>query len=107
MPSRFSSEHSKVDAEVLAENLKARFKRVDIDNLFQTYLDVMSVHFEGHPPNVAEENIQSRIRGNILMAFSNKLGSLVLSTGNKTELALGYCTLYCLLYTSPSPRDGW
>lgn len=94
MPSRFSSEHSKVDAEVLAENLKARFKKIDIDNLFQTYLDVMSVHFEGHPPNVAEENIQSRIRGNILMAFSNKLGSLVLSTGNKTELALGYCTLY-------------
>ena len=94
MPSRFSSEHSKVDAEVLAENLKAKFKRIDIDNLFQTYLDVMSVHFEGHAPNVAEENIQSRIRGNILMAFSNKLGSLVLSTGNKTELALGYCTLY-------------
>ena len=54
----------------------------------------MNVHFDGSNPNVAEENIQSRIRGNILMAFSNKFGSLVLSTGNKTELALGYCTLY-------------
>ena len=94
MPSRFSSDHSKIDAKKLAENLNSSYKTINIDNLFQTYLDVMSDHFEGYPPNVAEENIQSRIRGNLLMAFSNKLGSLVLSTGNKTELALGYCTLY-------------
>ena len=94
MPSRFSSDHSKIDAKKLAKNLNTSYKTIDIDNLFQTYLDIMSDHFEGYPPNVAEENIQSRIRGNLLMAFSNKLGSLVLSTGNKTELALGYCTLY-------------
>ena len=94
MPSRFSSEHSKIDAKQLAKNLDTNFKTVDIDSLFQAYLNVMDVHFDGSDPNVAEENIQSRIRGNILMAFSNKFGSLVLSTGNKTELALGYCTLY-------------
>ena len=94
MPSRFSSDHSKIDAKQLAKNLDTNFKTVDIDSLFQAYLDVMNVHFDGSNPNVAEENIQSRIRGNILMAFSNKFGSLVLSTGNKTELALGYCTLY-------------
>ena len=94
MPSRFSSDHSKSDAKQLAKNLNTNFKTVDIDSLFQAYLDVMNVHFDGSDPNVAEENIQSRIRGNILMAFSNKFGSLVLSTGNKTELALGYCTLY-------------
>ena len=94
MPSRFSSDHSKIDAKQLAKNLDANFKTVDIDSLFQAYLDIMNIHFDGSDPNVAEENIQSRIRGNILMAFSNKFGSLVLSTGNKTELALGYCTLY-------------
>ena len=94
MPSRFSSDHSKSDAKQLAKNLDTNFKTVDIDSLFQAYLDIMNIHFDGSDPNVAEENIQSRIRGNILMAFSNKFGSLVLSTGNKTELALGYCTLY-------------
>ncbi|MED5269087.1 MAG: NAD(+) synthase, partial [Candidatus Neomarinimicrobiota bacterium] len=67
---------------------------IDIDDLFEKYLDTLSHKFKGMENNVAEENIQSRIRGNILMAFSNKFGCLVLSTGNKTELALGYCTLY-------------
>jgi len=94
MPSRFSSEHSKTDAELLAKNLNANFKSIDIDGLFEKYLEVFEPHFEGLDKNVAEENIQSRIRGNILMGFSNKFGCLVLSTGNKTELALGYCTLY-------------
>ena len=65
-----------------------------IDSLFESYLEVLNPKFKGLESNVAEENIQSRIRGNILMAFSNKFGCLVLSTGNKTELALGYCTLY-------------
>ena len=74
MPSRFSSDHSKIDAKQLAKNLDANFKTVDIDSLFQAYLDVMNVYFDGSDPNVAEENIQSRIRGNILMAFSNKFG---------------------------------
>ena len=67
---------------------------IRIDELFQNYLDTLQGQFVGTKENVAEENIQSRIRGNILMAVSNKFGSLVLSTGNKTELAMGYCTLY-------------
>jgi len=94
MPSRFSSDHSKNDAIELAKNLNANFEMIDIDNLFQNYLDALVNTFKGTSPNVAEENIQSRIRGNILMAISNKFGCLVLSTGNKTELGLGYCTLY-------------
>lgn len=94
MPSRFSSDHSKIDANDLAQNLKAHFETIDIDGLFEKYLDILAPSFKGLDINVAEENIQSRIRGNILMALSNKFGYLVLSTGNKTELALGYCTLY-------------
>ena len=94
MPSRYSSDHSKADAKELAGNLNAHFDTIDIDSLFEKYLDVLSSKFKGLKSNVAEENIQSRIRGNILMAISNKFGCLVLSTGNKTELALGYCTLY-------------
>ncbi len=94
MPSRFSSNHSKIDAKQLAKNLKTNFETIDIDGLFEKYLDVLSPSFKGLDKNVAEENIQSRIRGNLLMAMSNKFGYLVLSTGNKTELALGYCTLY-------------
>tara|TARA_Y100000817_G_scaffold235318_1_gene187563 strand:- start:2023 stop:2925 length:903 start_codon:yes stop_codon:yes gene_type:complete len=94
MPSRFSSNHSKSDAKELATNLNANFETIDIDALFQKYLDTLDHKFKGMETNVAEENIQSRIRGNILMAFSNKFDCLVLSTGNKTELALGYCTLY-------------
>ena len=70
------------------------FDTIDIDGLFGKYLDALDEKFEGTESNVAEENIQSRIRVNILMAISNKFGCLVLSTGNKTELALGYCTLY-------------
>jgi NAD+ synthase (glutamine-hydrolysing) len=94
MPSRFSSDHSKSDAKKLASNLNSNFDTIDIDGLFGKYLDVLDGKFKGTESNVAEENIQSRIRGNILMAISNKFGYLVLSTGNKTELALGYCTLY-------------
>ena len=94
MPSRFSSDHSKSDAKKLASNLNTNFDTIDIDGLFGKYLDTLDEKFKGTESNVAEENIQSRIRGNILMAISNKFGCLVLSTGNKTELALGYCTLY-------------
>jgi NAD+ synthase (glutamine-hydrolysing) len=94
MPSRFSSNHSKTDAKMLAEKLNSNYQTIDIDELFEKYLDVLKPSFKGLKQNVAEENIQSRIRGNILMALSNKFGCLVLSTGNKTELALGYCTLY-------------
>ncbi len=94
MPTRYSSEHSREDATQLAENLGIRFSTVPIDEVFQAYLDSLAEPFAGRKPDSAEENIQARIRGNILMALSNKFGSLVLTTGNKSELSVGYCTLY-------------
>jgi len=94
MPSRYSSEHSKSDAKQLADNLGILFLTIPIDSIFTAYLDQLKQHFKGQPPDVAEENLQSRIRGNLLMALSNKYAGLVLTTGNKTELALGYATLY-------------
>lgn len=94
MPSRYSSDHSRRDAEALSKNLRITYTAIPIDEIFQAYEKTLKQPFEGHPADVTEENIQARIRGNILMAFSNKFGYLVLTTGNKTELALGYCTLY-------------
>ncbi len=94
MPSPYTSEESIEDAEALAENLHIKCITLPIGNIFSSYLNVLAPVFEGRPPNVAEENIQARIRGNLLMAISNKLGHMVLSTGNKSELAVGYCTLY-------------
>jgi len=94
MPSRFSSEHSKNDAKKLAENLGIDFRSIEIEDIVSEYEETLATHFEGEERNVAEENIQARTRGNLLMALSNKFNWLVLSTGNKTELALGYCTLY-------------
>jgi NAD+ synthase (glutamine-hydrolysing) len=94
MPSRYSSGHSKSDAKVLAENLGVEFLTIPIEPIFSAYLDQLEGPFKGRPPDVAEENLQSRIRGTLLMALSNKFGGLVLATGNKTELALGYATLY-------------
>lgn len=94
MPSRYSSEASVRDAHTLAENLGIEFKVIPIDSTFQSYLDMLSSEFSGTEPGVAEENIQARIRGNILMALSNKFGYLVLTTGNKSETACGYATLY-------------
>jgi NAD+ synthase (glutamine-hydrolysing) len=94
MPSPFSSEGSMVDAHQLAENLGAECRTIPITAIYQSYLKTMTPHFEGRTPDTTEENIQARIRGNILMAISNKYGHLVLSTGNKSELAVGYCTLY-------------
>jgi NAD+ synthase (glutamine-hydrolysing) len=94
MPSRFSSEHSKTDAESLASNLGIELVSVPIDPIFSTYEKDLAPQFKGRPSDVAEENLQARIRGNILMALSNKFGHMVLATGNKTELALGYATLY-------------
>jgi NAD+ synthase (glutamine-hydrolysing) len=70
------------------------FKVIPIKQPYQCYLELLEGHFAGAEPDITEENIQARIRGNILMAFSNKQGYLVLSTGNKSELAVGYCTLY-------------
>ncbi len=94
MPSRYSSEGSVRDAQELACKLGIRFKIVPIHEIFDTYRKALAPVFGGLPEDVAEENIQSRIRGNILMALSNKFGELVLTTGNKSELAVGYCTLY-------------
>ncbi len=93
MPTRFSSDHSLRDAETLARNLGINYHVVPIDSIFQSYLDALAPVLPG-PPGVAEENIQARVRGAVLMAFSNKHGCLLLSTGNKSELAVGYCTLY-------------
>ena len=93
MPTRFSSDHSLRDAETLARNLGINYHVVAIDSIFQSYLDALAPVLPG-PPGVAEENIQARVRGAVLMAFSNKHGCLLLSTGNKSELAVGYCTLY-------------
>jgi NAD+ synthase (glutamine-hydrolysing) len=94
MPSPFSSRGSIEDSRQLARNLGISFKVIGISEVYKSYLDTLSVHFAGMEPGITEENVQARIRGNILMAFSNKFGYLVLSTGNKSELAVGYCTLY-------------
>lgn len=94
MPSRYSSPGSKEDARQLAENLGIEYREVPIENPFQSYLDLLSPHFSNLPPDATEENLQARIRGTILMAFSNKFGYIILSTGNKSELAMGYVTLY-------------
>jgi NAD+ synthase (glutamine-hydrolysing) len=96
MPTRYSSDESREDAAQLAENLGIRYLTVPIDGVFQAYLDTLAdlPDWAGRKPDSAEENIQARIRGNILMALSNKFGWLVLTTGNKSEMSVGYCTLY-------------
>lgn len=94
MPSPYSSPGSVEDSRKLADNLGIEFKVVPIDAIFNSYLDTLREHFDGMEADTTEENIQARIRGNILMAFSNKFGSIALSTGNKSEMAVGYCTLY-------------
>ena len=94
LPSKFSNDHSLEDACTLSENLGIHYQTITIEDTVTVYETVLEPLFEGKERNAAEENVQARIRGNILMALSNKFGWLVLSTGNKTELALGYCTLY-------------
>jgi len=94
MPSRFSSQHSIDDARSLADNLGVRFDLIPIDDVFGAHLDSLAVVFAGAEGGVAEENLQARVRGATLMAISNKLGPLVAATGNKSELAVGYATLY-------------
>lgn len=94
MPTRFSSEASWEDARLLAKNLGITLKKIPIDETFQHFLDLLTPEFAGMPFDVTEENLQSRIRGTILMALSNKFGHIVLSTGNKSEMAMGYATLY-------------
>jgi NAD+ synthase (glutamine-hydrolysing) len=94
MPGPYSSEGSKADAVTLAKNLGIRFLSLPITPVFETYTKALAPAFGDRPVDVTEENIQARIRGNYLMAISNKFGSMVLSTGNKSETAVGYCTLY-------------
>lgn len=94
MPSRYSSSHSHEDAITLARNLGIKFITISIEQIFRFYLLVLEPHFTGLGRDTAEENLQARIRGNILMAFSNKFGWLVLTTGNKSEMSTGYATLY-------------
>ena len=94
MPSRYSSPGSISDAELLSRNLSIRLLTIPIENVFKAYLEVLAEPFKGVKPDVTEENIQARIRGNLLMALSNKFGWLVLTTGNKSEMATGYTTLY-------------
>ena len=94
MPSRYSSQHSIDDARDLATNLGIRFDVVPMDDVFAAYLKTLSPLFGDTPEDLTEENLQARIRGAILMALSNKFGPLVLATGNKSEMAVGYSTLY-------------
>jgi NAD+ synthase (glutamine-hydrolysing) len=94
MPSRYSSEGASTDAAELAANLGIDYRTVPIEAAHATFLDLLAPCFTGLPPGLTEENLQSRIRGVILMALSNKLGWLVLTTGNKSEAAVGYSTLY-------------
>jgi NAD+ synthetase len=94
MPGPYSSPGSIRDAETLSHNLGIEFRVIPITPVFESYLGTLDPAFEGEPRDVTEENIQARIRGNVLMALSNKFGSLLLTTGNKSELAVGYCTLY-------------
>jgi NAD+ synthase (glutamine-hydrolysing) len=94
LPSRYSSEGSVNDARELARNVGLTLRILSIEDIFKAYLESLSSVFEGRPADIAEENIQARIRGTLLMAYSNKFSSLLLTTGNKSELAVGYCTLY-------------
>jgi NAD+ synthase (glutamine-hydrolysing) len=94
MPSRFSSLSGIEDAEDLSKNLRFELKDIPIDSIFQSFLNLLSPFFYGMPFDTAEENLQARIRGMVLMGVSNKLGYIVLSTGNKSEIAMGYVTLY-------------
>lgn len=94
LPSRYTSAQSCEDAEKVAKNLKIRLEKISIDALFQLYLETLAPYFKETEQDHTEENLQARIRGMILMAFSNKFGYLTLGTGNKSEMAMGYSTLY-------------
>ncbi|HBE44162.1 MAG TPA: NAD+ synthase [Deltaproteobacteria bacterium] len=94
MPSLYTSEESRIDVQGLAKNLQIELIEVSIDSIFTTYLSSLSGVFKDMKADITEENIQARIRGNILMALSNKFGWLVLTTGNKSEMSVGYATLY-------------
>jgi NAD+ synthase (glutamine-hydrolysing) len=94
MPSRYTSEASNTDAEAIAKNLGIDTQVVPIGPAFDAYMEMLEGPFKGLPEDTTEENLQARIRGNIIMAFSNKFGWIALATGNKSELSVGYATLY-------------
>ena len=94
MPSQYSSDHSVNDARELAKNLGCQYDIVPIESVYESYMDILKPHFWGRDFNVTEENLQARIRGMFLMAFSNKFGNILLNTSNKSEMAVGYGTLY-------------
>ena len=94
MPSRYSSEGSIADAQELADRLNIPLWRIPIEPAHAAFEQMLQTTFQGHEPNTAEENVQSRIRGNVMMTIANKFGWLVLTTGNKSEMATGYATLY-------------
>ena len=94
MPSRYSSTGSRTDAQVLAASLGVEMQTISIEPAFSSYLEMLEPSFANRPADLTEENLQSRVRGTTLMALSNKFGWMVLTTGNKSETAVGYCTLY-------------
>jgi NAD+ synthase (glutamine-hydrolysing) len=94
MPSPYSSDATRADARAIAENLGVDFLELPIEEAMRAYDDLLREPFEGREPDIAEENVQARIRGNVVMALSNKFGWLVLTTGNKSEMSVGYATLY-------------
>jgi NAD+ synthase (glutamine-hydrolysing) len=94
MPSRYSSEGTRADAQALATNLACDFREVPIESIVEEFTRALASHFEGRESDLTEENLQARIRGTLLMALSNKFGWLVVATGNKSELSVGYSTLY-------------
>jgi NAD+ synthase (glutamine-hydrolysing) len=94
MPSQYSSDHSVNDARKLAENLGVQYDLVPIEPMYQAFAEALKPHFWGYPANITEENLQARVRGMLLMGFSNKFGPILLNTSNKSEMAVGYGTLY-------------
>jgi NAD+ synthase (glutamine-hydrolysing) len=94
MPSPYSSEGTQADARAIATNLGVDFREIPIADAMEAYSELLADSFAGTEPDIAEENVQARIRGNVVMALSNKFGWLVLATGNKSELSVGYATLY-------------
>ncbi len=94
MPSQFSSKETQEDAKRLALNLQIHFLQISIIDIYHSYMNSLKRIFNDYPPDITEENLQARIRGNLLMSLSNKFGWLILTTGNKSETSVGYCTLY-------------
>jgi NAD+ synthetase len=94
MPSQYTAQMSLEDSRAIARNLRVRYDEIPIRPAFDAFLGLLAKEFSGRPVDAAEENLQARIRGTLLMALSNKFGAIVLTTGNKSEMAVGYATLY-------------